>query len=105
MNNQKIEVGQIWQVESDTFYATVEETLRGVKRTLGFHIKKGDKFEIRFPFAWNYRTECNFYVHSKTDYILDNCKLFGTVKEDVKSNNKASLEEILRLNLYNIHQK
>ena len=97
----KIEVGQIWEITDDNFFGTTDVNVKNIKRELRFHVKKGDKIEIRFPFAWNYRTECNYYIHSKPEYILDKCKLYGVIKEDIRYNNKANLEEILRLNLYN----
>jgi hypothetical protein len=99
----KIEVGQIWEITDDNFFGTTDVTVGDVKRELRFHVKKGNKIEIRYPFEWNYRTECNYYIHSKPEYILDKCKLHGVIKEDVKSNNKANLEEILRLDLYHKH--
>ena len=99
----KIEVGQIWEITDDNFFGTTDVMVKNTKRELRFHIKKGGKIEIRFPFEWNYRTECNYYIHSKPEYILDKCKLYGVVKEDVRSSNKANLEEILRLDLYTRH--
>lgn len=101
--NIEIEVGQILEVITDDFYAS--KNLRESKEIYGgrearFHLKKGEKIEIRYPFAWNYRTEDSIYFHSDEDYILSKCKLIGKVKSDVKSNNKANLEEILRLDLY-----
>lgn len=100
----KIEVGQIFEIVTDDFYASknieaiANEYFGG--REARFYLKKGEKIEIRFPFAWNYRTEDNIYFHSDNDYILSKCKLLGKVEAKVKSNNKASLEEILRLELY-----
>ena len=93
-------VGQIWEVESESFFAKTEIKKGDQKRALYFHIPKGEKIEIRYPFQWNYRTECNYYVNSTEKYILDNCKLFATVKEEIKSTNLANLEEILRLRLF-----
>ena len=100
----KIEVGQIFEIVTDDFYASknieaiANERFGG--REARFYLKKGEKIEIRFPFAWNYRTEDNIYFHSDNDYILSKCKLIGKVEAKVKSNNNASLEEILRLELY-----
>lgn len=99
-----IEVGQIFEVITDDFYAS-KNIERVSKENYGgrearFYLKKGEKIEIRFPFAWNYRTEDNIYFHSDNDYILSKCKLIGKVDDKVRSNNKATLEEILRLDLY-----
>lgn len=96
----EIEVGQIWEVTDDNFFGTTDVTEGKIKRELRFHVKKGDKIEIRFPFEWNYRTECNYYIHSKPEYILDKCKLYGTIINSIRRGNKARLEEILRLDLY-----
>lgn len=96
----EIIVGQIWEVVDENFYATKKITSIKTEREARFHIKKGEKIEIRYPFEWNYRCEDNFYAHSDAQYILDKCKLFGTVKSEIKYKNKANLEEILRLDLY-----
>ena len=100
----KIEVGQIFEIVTDDFYASknieaiANERFGG--REARFHLKKGERIEIRFPFAWNYRTEDNIYFHSDNEYILSNCKLIGKVEAKTKSKNNATLEEILRLELY-----
>jgi len=100
MDNRKIEVGQIWEVADDNFYATKDIPSLKLKRQAKFHLKKGEKIEIRYPYAWHYRAEDNFYAQSDEKYILDKCNYFGKVNEDIRFSNKASLEEILRLNLY-----
>jgi len=94
----KITQGQIWEVVTDIFYGS--KTIQGYPRDSKFHIKKGEKIEIRYPYEWHYRTEDNMYMQSSSDYINQNCKIFGVVNPDVKSANKALLEEILRLELY-----
>lgn len=100
----KIEVGQIFIVDTDDFFASKDIELTSKSKFGGrlarFHIKKGEKIEIRFPFAWNYRTEDNIYFHSDENYLLEKCSLFGIILEDVRFKNKATLEEILRLELY-----
>jgi len=93
-----IKKGQIWEVTDENFYGTGNQ-MEG-KREVRFHIKKGEKIEIRYPFAWNYRTEDNIYMSSKEEYILNKCKYWGDVKPHVKDRNKATLEEILRLELF-----
>lgn len=101
-NNIEICVGQIFEVITDDFYASKSGlNIPSVKNRIPkFHLPKGEKIEIRFPFAWNYRTEDSVYFHSEPDYILSKCKLIGKVKEDVRFKNCASLEEILRLDLF-----
>lgn len=97
----KVEVGQIFEVTSGTFHPEYKNKgLHEKKRSLHCHLKKGEKLEIRYPFAWNFRTEDNMYLNCPEDYLLKNCKLIGSVKDDVRFNNKANLEEILRLNLW-----
>ena len=97
--DNEIEVGQIWQVETDCFYATGNK-LKNDKRQPVYHLKTGEKIEIRYPYEWHYRTELGEYFESEPHYILANCKKIGTIIPSVKSSNKASLEEILRLDLY-----
>jgi hypothetical protein len=92
----KIEVGQIWEVVSDCFFTSDKksEYNRPIK------LAKGEKIEIRFPYEWHFRTEDNFYFHAFPEMIFENCKPFGVIMPDVRFNNKANLEEILRLKLY-----
>ena len=103
---QKIQVGFILEIITNSFYATkrindIQKEKIGLgKRDISIHLKKGEKIEIRFPFEWNYRTEDNLYFNSNEEYILANCKLIGKVKEEIKFQNKANLEEILRIGLY-----
>lgn len=93
----KVDQGQIWEVTTDSFLCDKDK--KHFNRQL--KLEKGERIEIRFPFAWNFRTEDNNYLHSTEEMILDNCILFGTVKPDIKWGNKANLEEIIRLELYN----
>lgn len=98
----KIEVGIILEVITDNFYASkdINSSVDLKGRQARIHLKKGEKIEIRFPFAWNYRTEDDLYLHSEPDYLTENCKIFGKILDDVRFKNKANLEEILRLDLY-----
>lgn len=92
----KIEVGQIWEVVTDNFLTGKD------KKTLDRQLKldKGEKIEIRFPFAWNFRTIDDKYLHSSEQMILDNCHFFGQVTPEIRSQNIANLEEIIRLKLF-----
>lgn len=100
----KIEVGMILEIITNDFYASknfghsLNFDLKG--RVCKIYLEKGEKIEIRFPFEWNYRTEDNIYFHSDSDYLIKNCKIYGYVLENVRFNNKANLEEIIRLELY-----
>jgi hypothetical protein len=105
MEKQKIEVGQIWEVVDENFFGSKSVKELSKAREARFHLKVGEKFEIRYAYEWNYRAEDGLYLHSDPDYILEKCKLFGTVDPNVRSNNKASLEEILRLDLYVINKE
>lgn len=98
MENNEITQGQIWEVTSDNFFTTGEERSSEHNRPVKLAI--GEKIEIRYPYAWHLRTEDNFYFHATPDMIYQNCKLVGTIIEKVRFDNKASLEEILRLNLF-----
>jgi len=97
-----IKVGQIWQVETDSFLTSGNDDRKNGRQ---LKINKFEKIEIRYPFAWHFRTVGNEYYHAYTDMILENYKLFGEVKPEIKDDNKANLEEILRLKLYNKKQK
>ena len=92
----KIEQGQIWEVVTDKFMTT------GGNHSIGrpVNIRKGEKIEIRYPYAWHFRTEDNQYFHAIPSMIKDNCRCIGAVLPSVWSNNIAKLEEILRLKLY-----
>lgn len=94
--SNKIEVGQIYEVVTDSFLSSgrSNDYKRPVK------LKKGEKIEIRYPFEWHFRTEDRIYLHCDPNVILENCELHGVILEHVSFNNKASLEEILRLRLY-----
>jgi hypothetical protein len=98
----EIEVGQIWEVVDNNFFGSKDspEALK-TKRKARYHLEKGEKIEIRFPYKWNYRCEDDLYLSSSPKYILEKCKFIGIVKEGVRWSNKATLEEILRLDLYN----
>lgn len=92
----KIEVGQIWEVTSDCFLPTdqKEDHNRPVK------LATGEKIEIRYPYEWHFRTEDNFYFHATPEMISQNCMLPGVICSNVRSANSATLEEILRLRLF-----
>jgi len=93
---KEIEVGQIWEITTDNFLTG--EDKKHFNRKL--KLNKGEKIEIRFPFAWNFRTEQNDYFHCPENVIYENCKLIGKIWSKIKSQNEAKLDEILRLNLY-----
>ncbi len=98
MEKPQITQGQIWEVTTDSFLTSGKNDHH--KRPT--KLAKGEKIEIRYPYAWHFRTEDAIYLHAEPEVILQNCKLFGVIWERVRSNNKASLLEILDLNLYDV---
>ena len=93
----KIEVGQIWEVITDNFLTSGDDDKKNSRQ---LKIYKGEKIEIRYPYEWHFRTEKNEYYHAKSEMIINNCALFGIIKPEINRNNKAKLEEIIRLELY-----
>ena len=93
---KEIKVGQIWEVTTDEFMTSGESN--DYKRPL--KLAKGEKIEIRYPYAWHFRTEDSHYLHANSEMILQNCRLFGEIFDKVRFQNKAKFEEILRLRLY-----
>ena len=63
-------------------------------------IKKGAIIEIRFPFRWNFRTECNVYCNCKPELLMKNCSFYGKVDPEVKSQNKHKLRDIISEGLF-----
>ena len=92
----KIEQGQLWEVVTDNFWTSGNDN----KYKRPVKLKKHEIIEIRYAYAWHFRTEDNYYFHATEKMILDNCNLFGVILGDVRFNNRAKLEEILRLELY-----
>ena len=92
----EIEVGQIWEVITENFLTSGNDD----KYKRPTKLRQGEKIEIRYPYAWHFRTEDNFYLHAEPQMILDNCKLIGVIWEKIKWMNQANLEEIVRLRLY-----
>lgn len=103
INEQKIEQGCIYEILTDNFYTTGERN----KFSRPIHLNKHEVIEIRFPYAWHFRTMDNNYFHAEPEMIAKNCNYFGKILSDVCFNNKANLYEIIRLHLYkgeNEHQ-
>lgn len=98
MSKDKICVGQIWEVITDKFKTTEQKTENG--RKVITVLKKSEKIEIRYPYEWNYRTIDNKYFHSEPAEILKHCKLYGVIFDRVRFKNKASLQDIINLELY-----
>jgi len=90
-----IHVGHIYEITTDNFFTSHKD---------GYHretkIRKGEKIEIRYPYEWHFRTEDNEYFHCTAEMIKENSSFFGKILGEVRFQNKATLEEILRLKLY-----
>ena len=97
---KKIEQGQIWEIITENFFTSGEKERErnGNRQT---KLKKGEKIEIRYPYAWHFRTTDNYYFHASSKMIINNCKLLGKIWGKIRFRNRAKLEEILRLRLYN----
>lgn len=91
-----IRQGFLFEIFTDCFFTSgkEEKTQRPTK------LFKGEIIEIRFPYAWHFRTIDNIYYHATSEMIKDNCLYFGEIWENVRSGNKATLSDILRLQLY-----
>lgn len=95
----KIEQGQIWKVETPMIvnYDPIGKSEIGKRKIL---LEKGEMIEIRYPFAWHFRTEDNVYFQADEVNILKNCSFFGTIKDDICSMNRHSLKQILEMELF-----
>jgi len=101
--NKTIEQHQIWEVTGENFLA---KPFSGKMVDRKILIGKGEKIEIRFPYAWHFRTEVdNNYFQADEESILKNCKYIGKIWSDIAFNNKAKLEEIIRLELFDKPKK
>lgn len=92
----EIKVSQIWEVVTENFLTSGNDD----KHKRPTKLLKGEKIEIRYPYAWHFRTEDGFYLHASEEMILENCVLYGVIWDRVRSNNIAKLDEILKLRLY-----
>jgi hypothetical protein len=92
-----IEVGQLFIVDRQ-FWTSGNATGGGfkVKRL----IKKGTVIEIRYPYAWHFRTCGNTYDHATEKTLRSKCSFFGLIHDKVEFGNKHSLNEILKGELY-----
>lgn len=98
--SEKIHVWQIWEVTTENFLTSWEEEGEKQNWCRQTKLKKGEKIEIRYPYAWHFRTEDNHYFHATEEMILENCVLFWVILERIRFWNIAKLSEILRLDLF-----
>jgi hypothetical protein len=100
-----IQVGQIWQVATNDFWSSKksDKVYTGDKKTPRKAIVNLDRdefIEIRYPFAWHFRTVDGIYLHADPVEIMKNCRLFGTICEDIRFGNRHKLQQILDEKLY-----
>ena len=93
----KIRVGQLLLVERSF---SVKRNHPKDSFSESVKIKKGSVIEIRFPFEWNFRTECNTYCNCNPELLIKNCSFYGVVNDDVRSGNNHKLADILSDNLF-----
>lgn len=94
--SMKVKQGQIWLVNTNRFMSTGENN--EFKRPIV--LKKFELIEIRYPYAWHFRTLDDYYFHAKENSILKNCIFFGKINENVNFQNIAKLSEIINLCLF-----
>lgn len=97
VKKEEVRQGMLLQVVTSNFLTSGENRESGSRQV---KLKKGEIIEIRYPYAWHFRTEDNLYFHATEEMITKNCILYGKIWENVRSSNKATLEDILRLYLY-----
>lgn len=94
----EIKTGDLFKITTDNFLTSGKEP--PTKHNRSVKLNKGEIIEIRYPYAWHFRTEDDFYFHATEKMIIDNCAFHGKIDEKIRSKNKAKLEEILRLDLF-----
>lgn len=103
----KITVGQIWLVIEEMKadgreHVTCESCGHTHLENTSIMIPKGTFIEIRYPYAWHFRTVENKYLHSEPEDIINSAKLFGVLHKKVGWENRKTLAEILAEGLYDL---
>lgn len=93
----RIETGQLFIVDRG-FWTSGNEKDGGFKCKR--FMPKGEVLEIRYPYAWHFRTSNNTYDHVDPKILKSKCSFFGVIHNDIRFNNKHKLKEILEENLY-----
>lgn len=97
MTQQEIKQGQIWEITTDMFFTGGKDATTYYRQ---LNIKKGERIEIRYPYAWHFRTEDHHYFQAEPEMILENAKLIGVIWDKVKWQNNANLKQIIELSLF-----
>lgn len=101
--SRAIEVGQIWQVVTENFYSSDKSSrilIGNDRRRALINLNKNELIEIRYPFAWHFRTYDDLYLHAYPNEILKHCRLIGHIDEDIRFQNNHNLAQILADKLY-----
>ena len=92
-----IQTGVLLKVDRG-FWTSGHEKHGGFKSKV--FIPKGEILEIRYPYAWHFRTQSNHYDHASAEVLIKNCSFFGEVKDGIRFANKHDLKQILEQELY-----
>ena len=93
----KIEQGVILEVKNDFVANPTSCHIIGDRKVI---IEKGEKIEIRYPYAWHFRTIDDYYFQADEDVLMENCVYLGEIWEKVRFSNLAKLQQILDLKLF-----
>ena len=101
-----IRQGQLWKVTTNELCGNIR--VRKECKHCGnitsiterVRLKEGDIIEIRYPYAWHFRTEDDRYIQAEPEVIRNNATLIGEVNEQTRFNNMHKLSEILERKLY-----
>ena len=89
--------GTLWIVNKDML-ANFSSIASDIKRKVV--IEKGEILEFRYESPLHFRTMEDSYFYISKEIWIDHLLKIGTILEKVRWENKAKLEEIWRLNLY-----
>ena len=112
--NYKIDVGTLLRVETSFIalrhqnysYSTFQEgefKSKPLSINDAWYVTRGEVIEIRYPYAWHFRNNCNTYAQAPEDILRQNCSFFGVINPDIRFENRLSLNEILSGRYYTDH--
>lgn len=97
---EKVHVGQIWKVHTAFYANPTSFTKKDGERQIKVMIDVGEYIEIRYSYAWHFRTYDNMYMQVDEPTLVGCCDLHGVIWENVRFNNLASLKVILDHRFY-----